>query len=244
MNKWIQKWIKVYLKCYINLILYYRNVYPSESFHLTTYQSFNLPQFVPITRHPGLQGYIETLILDLINKLTHVYQISLLVIETESNICLERYYLDFSDFKHTSIDSDTDDDNEQPGLNENEVFDEFRSSLNSLINKLETLPKFKDDSVTFDIMINVVNMELGHGQGVGWNLATQEQLTKFENDTNWTKCHNEDDENYNNLIGEEPPTVKMISLVGCDLGPFVVHNYMEVLQLPKSPGEGPFNLTG
>ena len=32
------------------------DIYPQGSFDLTTFQGFNLPQFIPITRHPGLQN--------------------------------------------------------------------------------------------------------------------------------------------------------------------------------------------
>ena len=111
MNKWVYKWIRVYLKCYVNLILYYRNVYPRESFDFTTYQGFNLPQFTPVTRHPGLQDYIENLILDLLTKITHIYKISILILDQQYDICLEKYTLDFTEFKHLKSRSKFNDDN-------------------------------------------------------------------------------------------------------------------------------------
>lgn len=221
MNKWVHKWVQVYLKCYINLILYYRNVYPSESFDLTTFQGFNLPQFIPMTRHPGLQQYIEDWIQDILTKLTHIYKLSILILDQSYDIVLEKYVLDFSEFKHL----------EDTNLNETEVFDEFRSSLNSLINKVGTLPHVKDNTVTFNFMINSVYMELGHGKDVGWNLTNQDQLQKFENDTNWTRVHDEDKQNFVNV--KEKPVIKMISLIGCDIGSLIIHNYMELLQLNK-----------
>lgn len=256
MNKWVHKWIKIYLKCYINLILYYRNVYPKESFNVTTYQGFNLPQFMPITRHPDLQDYIEELINDLISKLSHVYKLSIVVLDQTYDICLEKFVLDFSEFKHITHgekdegvngndekqqndDRDHKDNLDEYGdedinlnIEESEVFDEFRSSLNSLINKLESLPQIKDDTVTFNIMISVVNMELGHAKDVGWNIDSNEKLRAFERDINWAKCRDEDDDNFVN-IKNQLPQIKMISLIGCDIGPLIIHNYMELLQLNK-----------
>lgn len=226
MNKWVFKWIRIYLKCYINLILCYRNVYPRESFDLTTYQGFNLPQFIPITRHPGLQDYIENLILDLLTKITHIYKISILILDQQYDICLEKYTLDFSDFKHLQS---TDNSNN----NETEVFDTFRSSLNSLINKLETLPKIKDDTVKFNVIINTVELELGHAKDVGWRLDNKEDLNKFEYDTNWTICKDEDNENFFIDVNKIQPTIKMISLIGCNIGPIIIHNYIEITQLDK-----------
>ncbi|KAK5774035.1 Rev7p PWA37_001039 [Arxiozyma heterogenica] len=241
MNKWVYKWIRVYLKCYINLILYYRNVYPRESFDFTTYQGFNLPQFIPVTRHPGLQDYIENLILDLLTKITHIYKISILILDQQYDICLEKYTLDFTEFKHLKSRSKFNDDNNKSEeenncdeqINETEVFDAFRSSLNSLINKVETLPKIKDDIVKFNVIINTMEMELGHAKDIGWNLNNKEDLNKFENDTNWTLCQNEDNENYFIDIYKVQPTIKMISLIGCDIGSIIIHNYMEVAQLDK-----------
>lgn len=243
MNKWVYKWIRIYLKCYINLILYYRNVYPGKSFDFTTYQGFNLPQFIPITRHPGLQDYIENLILDLLTKITHIYKISILILDQQYDTCLEKYTLDFAEFKHLQSRNNFGDgynnnkgekDNESSEqINETEVFDAFRSSLNSLINKLETLPKIKDDVVKFNVIINTVEMELGHAKDIGWNLNNKEDLNKFENDTNWTLCQNEHNENYFIDVNKVQPTIKMISLIGCDIGSIVIHNYVEVTQLDK-----------
>lgn len=228
MNKWAHKWAQVYLKCYINLILYYRNVYPQGSFDLTTFQGFNLPQFIPITRHPGLQNYIEEWIQDVLGKLTHIYKLSILILDQQYDIVLERYVLDFSEFKHLEA---SDDDDNDVNIGETEVFDEFRSSLNSLINKMGILLPIKDNTVTFNFMINTVNMELGHGKDVGWNLSNKEQLQKFESDTNWTRVHDEDEEKFVNI--KEKPVIKMVSLIGCDIGSLIIHNYMELLELNK-----------
>ncbi|CAL9733872.1 DNA polymerase zeta processivity subunit [Monosporozyma servazzii] len=174
-----------------------------------------------MTRHPGLEKYIEDWIQDILTKLTHIYKVSILILDQTYDIVLERYILDFSEFKHL----------EDMNLNETEVFDEFRSSLNSLINKVSTLSPIKDNTVTFNFMINSVYMELGHGKDVGWNLSNQEQLQKFENDTNWTRVHDEDKQNFINV--KEKPVIKMVSLIGCDIGSLIIHNYMELLQLNK-----------
>lgn len=126
MNGFIEKWLKIYLKCFVNVVLYYRNVYPSESFDWTTYQAFNLPRYIPINRHPGLQKYIEELVVDVLGKLPHVHRFNLLIV-TQEDVCVERYVLDFGEFIHDTASIE---------VHETQVFDEFRSCLNSLISKL------------------------------------------------------------------------------------------------------------
>ncbi|CCD23428.1 Rev7p NDAI_0B03940 [Naumovozyma dairenensis CBS 421] len=250
MNKWITKWLKIYLKSYINLILYYRNVYPSTTFDFTTYQTFNLPQFTPINRHPQLQSYIEELILDLLSKLNHIYHISLCIINKSNEICVEKYVLDFGEFKHITTTTnnardDGDDDEDNQILSESEVFDEFRSSLNSLISHLEKLPKIKDNMVTFQIVINAVELQLGHHPHYSLNhesINNENELLQFDRDVNWVKC--KEDENLpkydytttrnNNNHELNQPRIKMSSLVGCDVGPMIIHQFSERLILRAS----------
>ncbi|CCF60242.1 hypothetical protein KAFR_0J01780 [Kazachstania africana CBS 2517] len=219
MNKWIAKWFKIYLKSYINLILYHRNVYPANTFTSTTFQAFNLPQFVPINRNPSLQSYIEELIDDLLSKLSHIYRINICINDAVTNLCLEKYVLDFSEFKHVENDS-------MPA--EGEVFDEFRSSLNSLISKLEKLRQIKDGSVVFEIVINAIELELGHSTT---SFTTdKKEMMAFDRENNWTKCQEDENlpkEDYE--AGNFQPKIKMTSLVGCDIGPFIVHNFYETL---------------
>lgn len=235
MDKWIEKWIKVYLKCYINLILFHRNVYPATTFDITTFQGFNLPQFLPINRHPDLQGYIEELIEDLISKLSHVYRLSICILDTSYDVCIEKFVLDFGEFQHKEGKPST--------LGEIEVFDEFRSSLNSLIARLERMRKIKDDSVTFEITINTVHMELGHNGGKDWVIDKREELNEFDRDTNWTRTTNDEkvplSNNLNNPLEYsgvfEKPKIRMSPLVGCDLAPLIIHAYLETLILnPKN----------
>ncbi|AQZ14276.1 REV7 (YIL139C) [Zygosaccharomyces parabailii] len=221
MNIWIEKWIKIYLKCIINLILYKRNIYPPASFDITTYQAFNLPQFTPINRHPQLQDYIEELIRDLLEKLVHIYGIGICVVAKENDICIERYVLRFDEFQHV--------DNVGV-LSEAEVFDEFRSSLNSLMRHLEKQPPIKDNTVTFEVIINTLEMQLGHKGYEMEPLRTLEDKLAFDRNMNWTKC--EEDEGFpdpEDSKGIYRPKIKMTSLVGCDVGPLIIRNHSERL---------------
>lgn len=210
--------MRIYLKCFINSILYHRNVYPAASFDITTYQAFNLPQFTPINRHPDLQEYIEELILDVLSKLVHVYGLCLCVVTKEDNICIERYVLSFDEFRHV----------EDVGiLTESEVFDEFRSSFNSLTAHLEKLDPIRDDTVVFEVIINTMEMQLGHLPQERERLKNKKDLIDFERETNWTKC--DEDEGLPENTGVYKPKIKMSSLVGCDVGPLIVHNHCERL---------------
>ncbi|CAI4064386.1 Rev7p SKDI_09G0310 [Saccharomyces kudriavzevii IFO 1802] len=219
MNRWVEKWLKVYLKCYINLILFYRNVYPPQSFNFTTYQSFNLPQYVPINRHPALIDYIEELIIDVLSKLTHIYRFSICIINKQNDLCIEKYVLDFGELQHV--------DKDDQGTTETEVFDEFRSSLNSLIFHLEKLPKINDDSVTFEIAINAVELELGHKLDRTRKIDNLEEKLEVERDSNWVKC--QEDANLPEENAFQSPKIKVSSLVGCDAGPLVIHQFSEKL---------------
>ncbi|QLQ78920.1 hypothetical protein HG537_0B02680 [Torulaspora globosa] len=218
MNIWIEKWLKIYLKCFINSILYHRNVYPIDSFDITTYQAFNLPQFTPMNRHPEVQEYIEELVLDILSKLVHIYGISVCLVTKDDNICIERYVLSFDEFRHV------DDVNT---ITESEVFDEFRSSFNSLTAHLEKLDRIRDDTVEFEVIINTMEMELGHGNRDIERLRSQKDKFEFERDINWTKC--DEDEGLPENIGIFKPKIKMSSLVGCDVGPLIIRNHCEKL---------------
>ncbi|CCK70428.1 Rev7p KNAG_0E01660 [Huiozyma naganishii CBS 8797] len=233
MNQWVAKWLRIYLKSYISLILYHRNVYPAVSFELTTYQSFNLPQFIPVSRHEGLISYIEELVTDLLSKLIHTYRVSVCILDSqdESRV-LERYVLDFSEFKHTE---------NQGVVTETEVFDEFRTSLNSLITRLEKLPSVRNGAVSFEIAIGTVQLELGHAIETGWDLRSQEQLDAFERDVNWVKC--DEDEGLGELPAQlqsqQPtPRIKMMALVGCDAGPLVIHSFIEMVMFTNQGNSG------
>ncbi|EJS43346.1 rev7p [Saccharomyces arboricola H-6] len=219
MNKWVEKWLKVYLKCYINLVLFYRNVYPPQSFDFTTYQSFNLPQYAPINRHPALIDYIEELILDILSKLTHTYRFCIGIINKHNDLCIEKYVLDFGEFQHVDEDDQI--------ITETEVFDEFRSSLNSLILHLEKLPKINDDSITFEIAINVVELELGHKLDRTRKVDNLEEKLEIERDSNWIKC--QEDANLPGGNAFQSPKIKLSSLVGCDVGPLIIHQFSEKL---------------
>ncbi|CEP62113.1 Rev7p LALA0_S04e08130g [Lachancea lanzarotensis] len=209
----VSKWLQVYLKCYVNVILYYRNVYPKEAFDWTSFQAFNLPRHVPMNRHPGLQGYIETMVVDIISKLQAVRHFNVRIIQQDDGACIERYALDFGELRHDQV-SD---------VKETDVFDELRSSLNSLISRLEKLPQIKPNTVAFDIVIDSVGLNLGRKMNRVQNL--KERLAQ-EQDSNWVKCA---EEPFISSSQERSPRIKMITLTGCDAGPLVIYQFMEVL---------------
>lgn len=198
-------------------------MYPSASFDITTYQAFDLPQFTPVNRHPGLQEYIEELILDLLSKLIHIYGLSLCIMTKEDNLCVERYVMSFDEFKHVD---------DVGTLSESEVFEEFRSSLNSLTAHLEKLDPVRDDTVTFEVVINTMEMTLGHKPREIERLKSQEDKVAFERATNWTKC--EEDEGLPENLGANKHRIKMTSLAGCDVGPLIIRNHCEKLLVPDN----------
>lgn len=243
MNNWVEKWLKIYLKCFINLVLYHRNVYPSSTFDLTTFQGFNLPQFLPINRSKVLQDYIEELILDILDKLPHVYLVSLCIIDCKDDLCIEKYCLDFGEFRHAQAGIDADNQRDSMPLKETDVFDEFRSSLNSLILQLERLPSIRDEAVTFEVTLNTVDLGLGHGVIDTVGHRDTDEVLQFERDTNWVRLKEDerltshsrsvsrDGEVTGEVLPDETtqPKIKMISLVSCDLDPLVIHSYVELL---------------
>ncbi|AMD22841.1 HHR072Wp [Eremothecium sinecaudum] len=234
MNEDIERWLRIYLKCFINAILYYRNVYPKESFAWTTYQAFNLPRHMPINRYPELQDYIDELILDVLSKLQHVRCFNLNIIrnkETEvdqpSSIQVwERYVLDFSDWVHGA--------NEETTANEIEgqVFDELRAALNDLLRRIETLPSVRPGSVTFEACIDAIDLTLGRTMTA---VNTKEEKVSLDRSVNWVICHNDEfTRNQNLRFAIDPPEVQFMPLIGCEVGPIIIGQYFERILLPKS----------
>ncbi|SCU86527.1 LAME_0D06546g1_1 [Lachancea meyersii CBS 8951] len=209
----ISKWLKVFLKCYVNVILYYRNVYPKEAFDWTSFQAFNLPRYMPMNRHPGLQNYIETMVTDVLSKLEAVQHFNLRIIQQDDGACVERYALDFGELRH----QDTSE------LQEPQIFDQLRSSLNSLIARLEKLPNVKPATVTFEIVIDSIGLSLGKKMSRVQN--AKERQTQ-EQDSNWAKCT---EEPFLSNPQQSKPRIKLITLTGCDAGPFVIYQFMEML---------------
>ncbi|KAG0659524.1 hypothetical protein C6P45_001830 [Maudiozyma exigua] len=206
---------------------------------------------MPINRNEKVQTYIEELIADLIGKLNHVYRVGICVIDIMNGFCIEKYILDFGEFKHYT--DKTEEDRISSMLAETDVFDEFRSSLNSLLSKLEKMDNIKDGAVTFEIVINTLEMNLGHG--IVDTLINKEvdQTLQFERDTNWTKIKEDqnlpDPQPKNNsgleddgiLVSQlehssqfRKPKIRMSSLVGCDISPFIIHSYIEKLIMPEN----------
>ncbi|XBW38755.1 hypothetical protein QEN19_004341 [Hanseniaspora menglaensis] len=61
--------LKLFLKVYINLILFYKKIYPENCFtsKLNSEQIFNLSIHLPIIRHPYVNEYIEKIIDSFVN---------------------------------------------------------------------------------------------------------------------------------------------------------------------------------
>lgn len=204
------------------MILYYRNVYPEESFDWTSYQAFNLPRHVPVNRHPGLQEYIETLVTDVLTKLESICNFNLRIVNLDDGACIERFALDFSEFRHEELKDTTED----------QVFDQFRSSLNSLIAQLEKLPKVKPGSVTFEIVLDAIGLSLGHKMS---RVQTLKEKVEQDQDTNWVKCAEEgfNPDRVSAQSYTSHPRIKMVSLTGCDVGPLVMYQFMQTLLEPN-----------
>lgn len=206
---------------------------------------------MPINRNEKVQAYIEELIIDLIGKLNHIYRVGICIIDIKNGFCIEKYVLDFGDFKHYT--DSVEEDRVSSMLAETDVFDEFRSSLNSLLSKLEKMDNIKNGAVTFEIVINTLEMNLGHGIVDTMIDKEADQTLQFERDTNWTKM--KEDENLpdpqpkdmsrleddhiivnqaETLSQFRKPKIRMSSLIGCDINPFIIHSYIEKLVLPEN----------
>lgn len=218
--KFIEKWLLVYLKAWIQLIWYHRDIYPRETFSWTDYHAFNLPSHIPVNVNPELQKYLDELCDDILSKLKQLHYLNLYICECDDeDYVIERYCLDFGDINHLDkTEANTD--------QENLVFDEFRSSIYSLIAHLEKLPQLEPGKYTFDIVLETVEMSLGHMSNE--NLPrSKENVTNLERDWNWVKY--KDPSNDFPSAGQSQERVKMYSLVGCDLNSLVFHQFAERL---------------
>lgn len=217
--KFVQKWLPVYIKAWIQLIWYHRDIYPRETFQWTKYHAFNLPNHIPVNIHPELQQYLDDLCDDLLDKIKQVHYLNLYICEydDETNI-IERYCLDFGDVNHL--------DKMEGVINQEDiVFDEFRSSLYSLLAYLEKLPLLRPGKYTFDIVIETVEMSLGHVSNENMN-RTKESITALERDWNWVK-YRDSSKDFSGGTETQQQRVKMCSLNGCDLNSLVFHQFAE-----------------
>lgn len=184
---------------------------------------------MPITRHSGLNDYIEEFIMDIMGKLEHVYRLNICVVAKETGWCVERYVLDFGEFQH----------GEEPAgisaADEVDVYNEFRSSLNSLIIYMEKLVKIRDDTVIFDLIIDTVEMNLGTKMVTDPNRTfSPEEVTEFERDNSWVKYYQ--DQNLPDPVetsGFYKPKLKLTSLVGCEWGSIRIQQFNERLLMPN-----------
>lgn len=216
--KFVNKWLPIYIKCWIQLVWYHRDVYPRDTFCWTKYQGFHLPNHIPVNVNPKLQDYLDELCEDILSKLKHLNYFNLYICEYENeNNVIERYCLDFGDLNHLDYTTGEEDQ-------ENLVFDEFRSSLFSLMAFLERLPRVQPGKYTFDIVIETVEMSLGH-LGNEQLTNTKENMIKLERDWNWIKTKAQAQDFHTELLSQQ--RVKMHSLVGCDLKSLVFHQFAE-----------------
>ncbi|AET40133.1 Rev7p Ecym_5378 [Eremothecium cymbalariae DBVPG len=226
MNKGVEKWLKLYLKCFINIVLYYRNVYPPESFNWSRYQAFNLPRHLPVTRHQGLEQYIEELSNDLLTKLEHIRCFNLNIVTSDdsksygipSGQVWERYVLDFGDWIHHS-------DEDESKITEGLVFDELRACFNDLLKKLQKLPRVAPRLVTFEAIIEVFDLSLGRDVH---NVVTEEERLDLDRSLNWVKYSKDDYARADTTLAlDDVPEVQLTAVVGCDVGSMVINQYFE-----------------
>lgn len=162
-------------------------------------------------------------------KIEHIYRLNICVIDKENGWCLERYVLDFGEFQHGVV---------PEGISltdELDVFDEFRASLNSLIVYLEKLVKIRDDTVIFDLIIDTVEMGLGHKVVTDPHRKfTEEEITAFDRDNLWVRYHQ--DQNLPDpgmTSGFYKPKLKLTALVGCEWGSIRIQQFNERLLMPN-----------
>lgn len=92
---------------------------------------------------------------------------------------------------------------------------------------MEKLPKVNDDTITFEAVINAIELELGHKLDRNRRVDSLEEKAEIERDSNWVKC--QEDENLPDSNGFQPPKIKLTSLVGSDVGPLIIHQFSEKL---------------
>lgn len=217
------KWLKVYLKCYINLIFYHRNVYPAASFDLASYQGFNLPQFMPVNRHPVVKSYIEEFIDNFVARIQKMYRMNVCIVTTREERYIERYVLDFRNLLSRPDNS--------PKVYETQVYDGFRTSLNNLIRNLETLPRIHDGAVTFEFVGNALGLELGHSSDNLKTLDNPSQRKFYEQDMNWVKSDSETPFSNSAEQIHMSSAVKMVPLVGVSVGSINLTSFTERLKI-------------
>ncbi|CCH63198.1 hypothetical protein TBLA_0J02040 [Henningerozyma blattae CBS 6284] len=223
MHPFVKKWVTVYLKCGINLILYYRNVYPAASFDLTTFQGFNLPQFMPMNRHPAVLEYIDEFIEDVLFKLQRTHKITLCIITPKDYRCIETYTFDFRNFNHLGVE-------DPQKLREADVYDRFRASLNNLIQRLEKLTPIKDDSVSFELVATLIGVELGHTFDKINHFNNNFQKLFYERDMNWVKCQPEDPYFNESMDSEKVSSrIRTHAIIGANIGPISIDILFERL---------------
>lgn len=225
--KFIEKWLPIYIKAWIQLIWYHRDLYPRETFSWTNYQAFHLPNHIPINTNPELQEYLDELCEDIISKLKHLNYFNMYICEYDDDRkVIEKYCLDFGDLNH--IDKTVGQEDQ-----ETVVFDEFRSSIYSLMAYLEKLPMLEPGKFTFEIVIETIEMSLGHISNTDLP-RTEANISKLERDWNWVKYKNQKHDFDTELLSQQQ--VKMHSLVGCDIKSLVFHQFAERIVLSENDG--------
>ncbi|AAS53099.1 AER420Cp [Eremothecium gossypii ATCC 10895] len=213
----IEQWLLLYLKCFINAVLYYRNVYPPESFSWNKYQAFNLPRHMPITRHQGLQDYIEELCLDITSKLVHLRSFSLHIVGAgvagAAGQLWERYILDFAEWNHGGGE-----------VHESEAFDSLRACLNDLLCKLEQLPAVAPGRVAIEPIVETFQLELGRAVG---RVKTDSEKLALDRNVNWVRCAEAQWTQRRSGQGPMAHRVQMTPVAGFHAGPLAINQHFE-----------------
>lgn len=239
--------LKIYLKCWINLILYYRNIYPATSFALETFNVFNLPINFPINRNPILIDYIENLIQDFLEILKHsqqghdqnsldilnepainepsqsphgcVFTLAIVEIDDTPQTSIVSAHVPFEKFVIDFDEFDFSKFTELEHLESSEIFDECRESLFGLYQFCCKLPKLEDAKYVFKVFIE--------------HAAVMDE--SVENRENWLKINQKKNKRLRGENTLEKTSrqfqVQKSGLLGIDLGEeLILYEYYQCTQ--------------
>ncbi|ODV95983.1 hypothetical protein PACTADRAFT_49406 [Pachysolen tannophilus NRRL Y-2460] len=157
-----------YLKSSINIILYYRNLYPHDSF--AYHQSFKLK--VPINRHPDVQNYISQF-LNKINTglLSEIVAIKFAIVDiTKADAIVECFNVNLEEYIGNKLGNATGNsigtDLVIDGLDWYDIYSSFKRNLISLIDNLRCLKEInmgKESEYKFKIFLELYSDGNGNG---------------------------------------------------------------------------------
>ncbi|ODQ79080.1 hypothetical protein BABINDRAFT_162150 [Babjeviella inositovora NRRL Y-12698] len=198
--------IREYLIAAFYQVLYYKGVYPKESF--TTVNSFNLSCFV--SRHPGVVAYLEKLVDNCTGKI-HSGEINtfLLVLYQESTEdVIERYVFDFSEFLALA---DGDQEREIRLFKDftwETLYMQIRASLFTLITELKKDQEKVPVPLNFTVMLEAV------------------RTLRMIDEPAWILCSSEEKDSKPSSTLEDPAT-KVIPLKEICTGPVRILSCVE-----------------